>query len=201
MRPRSFATRVVALVLLVSSIGLSSACASAPFVWVKDLPASDPRMTDTLRPGDKVQVAVRGQDAISGEFEVRPGGMIVVPVAGAVVAAGRTLQDLGNDITRRLQGALAEPVVTVILASRGPVSVGVLGEVRSPGRYDLAEREGVLHALARAGGLTPYADSNSIFVVRQEPNQRIRFRYSDLTSAEGMSTRFRLTTGDVIVVE
>jgi polysaccharide export outer membrane protein len=177
------------------------ACSSAPFVWVTALPASDPRMNDTLRPGDKVQVAVRGQDALSGEFEVRPAGMIVLPVAGPVAAAGRTLNDLAADVTQRLRGPIAEPVVTIVLASRGPVSVGVIGEVRTPGRYDLAEREGVLHALARAGGLSSFANPDAIFVVRPEPGQRIRFRYSDLTAAQSASMRFRLTTGDVIVVE
>lgn len=183
-------------------IALSIACsASKPYVWVSQLPANDPRMNDTLRAGDRVQLAVLGQDALSGEFEIRPGGVIVLPVAGAVPAAGRTLAELSADITKRLAGVVAGPRVTLVLALRPPTSVGVMGEVRNPGRYEVTEGEGVLHALARAGGLTPFADTDGIYVVRPQPSQRIRFRYSDLTSAEGASMRFRLSPGDVVVVE
>ena len=162
---------------------------------------SSPALRDALPDGDYVQLAVLGQDALSGEFEIRPAGVLVVPVAGAVPAAGRTLAELSADITRRLEGVVAGPRVTVVLALRAPTSVGVMGEVRTPGRYDVAEGEGVLHALARAGGLTPFADPEGIYVVRPQPSQRIRFRYSDLTSAEGASMRFRLSPGDVVVVE
>jgi polysaccharide export outer membrane protein len=77
----------------------------------------------------------------------------------------------------------------------------VLGEVKTPGRYDLAEGEGVLHALARAGGLTEFADPDLVFVVRSDASRRIRFRYGDLAVAEPASARFQLRNGDVVVVE
>jgi len=42
----------------------------------------------------------------------------------------------------------------------------VIGEVRSPGSYDILTRTTVLKALATAGGYTDYADDRSVVVVR-----------------------------------
>jgi polysaccharide export outer membrane protein len=60
---------------------------------------------------------------------------------------------------------------------------------------------GVLQAIALAGGLTDYAKRDSIFVVRREPPQRIRFTFQGLTGGDVRATEFRLRAGDVVVVE
>lgn len=184
-------------------LGLSlTACApAAPYVWVNELPpesAIDPQL---LRPGDKVQVVVYGQETLSGEFEVRPGGDLVLPVAGRVRAAGLTAAALAQQVTRQLDGKLVAPQVTVVLASRRVPGVSVLGEVRTPGRFELREGEGILDALARAGGLTPFADPDEVYLIRKGHDRRIRFRYDDLIAAKPVSVRFPLMDGDVVVVE
>jgi polysaccharide export outer membrane protein len=90
----------------------------------------------------------------------------------------------------------------VVIVARKPANISVLGEVRTPGRYELRDREGVLEALARAGGLTPFADRDAVFVVRRNQQApRIRFRFSDLASGSPASVNYELVDGDVIVVE
>jgi polysaccharide export outer membrane protein len=138
---------------------------------------------------------------MSGEFEVRPEGDIVLPSVGRLQAANLTPERLAVDLTTRLRGILEDPRVTIVVASRRAVSVGVLGEVRTPGRYELRSNEGVLDALARAGGLTPFADPDQVYVIKKTPTQRIRFRYSELTRADPASVAFRLHDGDIVVVE
>jgi polysaccharide export outer membrane protein len=61
----------------------------------------------------------------------------------------------------------------------------------------------VLHALAKAGGMTEFADGSCIFVLRPAGDkvQRIRFKYSALVEAEPSAIRFHLKTGDTLVVE
>jgi polysaccharide export outer membrane protein len=186
------------ILLLVSLLGCGS---TQPYVWVSEVGVNDARAPDTLRPGDRIQVAVYGQDALSGEFEIRPSGSVILPVVGGTVAAGRTTEQVAADLAVRLQGAIASPRVTVIVATRRPAGISVLGEVRTPGRYELVDGEGVLHALARAGGLTEFANRDGVYVVRPEASRRIRFRYADLTAAEPASARFQLRNGDVVVVE
>jgi polysaccharide export outer membrane protein len=90
----------------------------------------------------------------------------------------------------------------VSVTKRRPIRVSVLGEVKQPGRFELEYDESLLSAVARGGGLTEYADRDSIYVVRREPHLlRIRFRFRDLAGPEAISARFRLNDGDVVVVE
>lgn len=181
---------------------LLGACGpKAPYVWVTELPKEALGSPDQLRPGDKVQVVIYGQDAMSGEFVVRPSGELVVPVAGNVRAQGLTPQALAVELKRQLTGKLVAPEVTVVLNSRRQPGVSVLGEVRNPGRFELADGEGMLDALARAGGLTPFADTNDIYLIRRSHERRIRFRYKDLVAAHPSSVKFPLADGDVVVVE
>lgn len=195
--------------LVKTSVALAAlvlACKSTgPYVWASSLPAA-PAMpqasTEPLKPGDRVQVVVHGQDTMSGEFDVRPGGEVVLPVAGRVGAAGVTSEQLGTAVRDRLRGVLADPIVTVVVVTRRPLGISVIGEVRTPGRYEMREGESVVDALARAGGLTAFADEDSVFVVRRStPGPRIRFRYSDFAEGSPNSLRFPLKDGDVVVVE
>ncbi len=60
----------------------------------------------------------------------------------------------------------------------------------------------VLQALAIAGGLTPDASSDRIFVLRQKPSPvRIRFTYEALVHQQPAAINFRLRSGDVVLVE
>lgn len=194
-------SQLLRILLLAASIVVTGCGPTGPYVWASNLPPSsnDPNI---VRTGDRLQVVVHGQEAMSGEFDVRPGGQFVLPVAGQVPAAGLTTSAIAADVTRRLQGILTKPHVTVVIATRQVGSIIVLGEVRAPGRYDLKEGDGVLEALAKAGGLTPFADEDSLFVVRRgQANPRVRFRFSDLAAAVPSSVNYRLIDGDVVVVE
>lgn len=193
---------VVRWFVLVVALVLAACSSGAPYVWASELPPAELRAPAAIEAGDRLQVVVFGQDALSGEFDVRPSGDVVLPGGGGTfVAAGKTAEQLAADVQHRLRGLIAEPRVTVVVALRRPPSVSVLGEVRTPGRFEISPGEGVLPALARAGGFTPFADPNRIFVVRAGSGHRIRFRYDDLTSARGASAGFVLRSGDVVVVE
>jgi polysaccharide export outer membrane protein len=191
------------LTAIVAALLLFACAPKGPYVWASKLPPSSADAS-VVRAGDRLQVVVHGQEAMSGEFEVRPGGQFIVPVAGQIRAAGLTTGALAAELTKRLQGVLTKPYVTVIITARQPATVSVLGEVRTPGRYDLREGDGLLEALAKAGGLTPFADEDSLFVVRRSQpatTPRVRFRFADLASGVTSSIDYRLLDGDVIVVE
>jgi polysaccharide export outer membrane protein len=199
MKPlNSFSIRVLLGISLAFAL---FACADKrPYIWGAKLPPSSARARP-LGVGDKVQVLVSGQEAMSGEFEVRPGGEIVIPVVGRFAVAGKDPDLVAQQLAQHLSGVLANPRVAVVPTLRR-TSVSVIGEVDSPGSYELRDGDGLLAALARAGGLSEFADSDSIFVLRRDASaRRIRFRYTDLTGSDPSSTRFELRDGDVIVVE
>lgn len=179
------------------------ACApGAPYVWAQDYtpPPESPPEERVVRPGDKVIVHVRGQDALSGEFVVAGDGRYRQPRLGLVQVGGYSVQEAEKRLKARLEGWLDSSLIEVSVEHQ-PASVSVLGSVRRPGRFALAPRMGLLSVLAEAGGLDDFADRDRIFVLRENAGTttRLRFRYRDLVS--GTQAPFALRDGDVVVVE
>jgi polysaccharide export outer membrane protein len=140
--------------------------------------------------------------AAGATLEVAADGTVTLPLIGPFEIEGLTPEAAARKLNARLNGIVVNPDANIsVVTPRLPVVI-VVGEVSAPGRFDIKHGEGVLAALALAGGLTEYADPTSVFVVREYPKrQRIRFRYADLTGGVERSAGFELRDGDVIVVE
>jgi polysaccharide export outer membrane protein len=201
-RPSRISFRLFGALLVVSGL-FGAACASSrTYVWASQLPMPDPNLEFVIRPGDRIQIAIASQDTMSGEFDVRPSGDVVLPAAGRFIAAGKLPDQLAAELVQRLRGVLADPKVSVLVVTRKPAMVSVLGEVKTPGRYQLTDGETMLDALARAGGLTTFADDDAIFLIQHgSSTPRVRFRYPDLAAADPRSIRFPLRDGDIVIVE
>jgi polysaccharide biosynthesis/export protein len=185
-------------------IALLAGCANlGPYVWVDELgeaPAA-PGGEYTLAPGDAVFVRVFNQESVSGHSRVRPDGRITIPFVNDVPAAGRTPTQVAKALESLLRGFINQPVVTVSLEEPGQTHLSVLGEVAHPGVYQVERGQGMLRALAAAGGLTEFAHKERIFVMRGAPQQRIRFSFDALSTPNSPAARFRLQDQDVIVVQ
>jgi polysaccharide biosynthesis/export protein len=201
-RRSRFSSRVLATILVLSGLFGVACGASRTYVWASQLPMPDPNLEFVIRPGDRIQIAIAAQDTMGGEFDVRPSGDVVLPAVGRFIAAGKLPDVLAAELVQRLRGVLADPKVSVLVVTRKAALVSVLGEVRSPGRYPVVEGETMLDALARAGGLTTFADNDGIFLIQHGKSAtRVRFRYADLVAADPRSIRFPLRDGDIVVVE
>lgn len=188
------------LLVALCSAGCSS---QGSYVWARDAPAAILRPAErTIRPGDEVVVSVRDQPSMSAKAQVTEDGFIVVPVIGAVEVQGQTTKGVEAAILARLRGIVVSPEVRVVLAQAEVPAVGVLGEVRTPGYHELNSSSGLLDALAKAGGLTEFADHDAIFLLRRgDPPLRVRFTYADLVNGEVKSNAIKLRDGDIVVVE
>ncbi len=196
--------KVHAMVAVVAALILSLfACsASQPYVWVSRYGQQEEEPEWRLGPGDVISVLVADQPKLSGTFTLGADGRYVQPVVGTVALGGLTLAQANAQLAASLKGILVRPQVTVSLTTRRPIVISVLGEVKAAGRFEVPYDEGVLSLLSRAGGLTEFADRDSIYVVRRRPSLlRIRFRFRDLAAPDVVASSFRLLDGDVIVVE
>ncbi|HLM76519.1 MAG TPA: polysaccharide biosynthesis/export family protein [Polyangiaceae bacterium] len=196
------------IALLALTAGLPACGPKGDYVWVDSLPPaqlSGPNPAEySIEPGDMLNVRVYNQEAMSTRARVRPDGKIFIPLVGDVDVKGRRPADLAKDLEARMKSFIVAPSVAVTAEEVQPVRVSVIGEVTRPGSLDIQPGSGVLRALAMSGGLTEFADEDSIFVLRMAPNrslQRIRFTYGDLTRGGGQGPAFTLRSGDVVVVE
>jgi polysaccharide export outer membrane protein len=181
----------------------SAACgATGPYVWADSLPASAAGGGDVLiADGDTLNVRVFNQEPLSTKERVRNDGRISIPVIGEIVARGKRPAQLAAEIQDRLKDIVKVPSVIVTFEAGTELKVSVVGEVRNSGIFPMEPGANVLTALAAAGGLNDYADSDKVFVVRKSLPQRVRFRYTDLRSQDPKSIAFTLQAGDIVVVE
>lgn len=192
--------------LLALSTGLLlSACAGTvgPYTWVGEMPAAPAHDASefVIRDTDTVSVRVYNQDAISTHERVRTDGKISVPMAGEILVRGRKPSEIAKELEAKLKAVVVAPVVTVSVDQSAQITVPVLGEVRNAGTFTLDSGASVLVALADAGGLSDYASSDRIFVLRKGLDRRVRFRMEDLRAGDPRSVTFGLQAGDVVVVE
>jgi polysaccharide biosynthesis/export protein len=143
-----------------------------------------------LAPGDMVRIII-GEDPLTGEFRVSDHGMIALPLAGSVKAAGRTPRQLEEAVAAMLKkrNMLTRPSVSVEISTYRPIYV--LGEVNKPGQYPYLPGMTVVSGAAVAGGFTYRAVQDYASVVRTV----------DGDSVEGKVLRDGLIQpGDVITV-
>jgi polysaccharide export outer membrane protein len=183
---------------------LAAACGhNAPYTWVQRMPRdATPTNVTVISSGDLVDVRVFGQPDVSSKGIVRPDGTLTLPLLGQVAMAGLRPEDASTQLEEKLTKFVIKPEVTVVI-EQSRVTIAVLGEVKQAGVVDLDSPATVLEALAKAGGMTDFADEDSIYVLRKAgpQMQRVRFTYDALTGADAAAIGFHLKHGDVVVVE
>lgn len=122
-------------------------------------------LASNLRPGDRIRITVYGEESLTGEYDVNPGGSISMPLVGTIRAAGRSQVELGREIATRYRsgGFLQDPKVNVAVVQFRPFYI--LGEASNPGEYPFRSGLTVHAAVAMAGGFT-YRASKSVILIR-----------------------------------
>jgi polysaccharide export outer membrane protein len=159
-------------------------------------------LTYQVGPEDVLEVTVWKEEGLKKEVLVRPDGGISYPLVGEVQAAGKTVLEIREELTRRLEKFISDPVVSVAIHKVGSQRVYVIGRVTKPGDFPIGRYIDVLQALSMAGGLTPFADANAIRVMRREGGQQVvlPFEYNRVVRGEKLEQNIQLKPGDVVVV-
>ena len=165
--------------------------------------ADSPAWPDyTLGPEDVLTISVWKDEHLTKDVVVRPDGMVSFPLVGDVPAAGRTVEDLRLDLTKRLAKFIPNAHVSVAVTKLLSYRIYVLGRVLKPGEYMVGHHTDVLQALSLAGGLTPFAAENDIKVLRRRngDEQVFEFRYGDAKRGKDLKQNILLQRGDVVMV-
>ena len=189
--------RVTAATSVAPSLGFSSAFRIAP-----------PIGSDTIRPGDRLSLVIyeNVQDGLLGEsgasaideVQVDSSGMIFVPYAGRLRAAGNTPETLRGIITARLNEQTPDPQVVVQRVAGDGATVSVVGGATGQGVYPIERPTRTLTAMiAAAGGVAVDPDIARVNVTR---GSRTETAYlSDLYRDAGADIALR--DGDTIFIE
>jgi polysaccharide export outer membrane protein len=154
-------------------------------------------------PEDVLEISVwKENDLSKKEVLIRPDGGLSFPLIGEVQASGHSVAEIQKEITAKLQKFIPDPVVSVALTKIQYQRVYVIGKVTKPGEFSMTRPIDVLQALAMAAGMTPYAATNDVKIVRRQQGKLIAlpFRYSDVERGERLEQNVLLQPGDVVVV-
>jgi polysaccharide export outer membrane protein len=149
---------------------------------------------------DNLQITVWKEPSLSGTIPVRPDGMISLTLLGDMPASGRTPMQLANDITVRLKKYVQDPNVSVVVLAVNSQRIYLVGEVGHVGPIPLSAGMTPLQAIATAGGVSPFANSKKIYIMRtvDGKEQKIPFNYK--VALKGGDQGVALKSGDTIVV-
>jgi len=201
MKPIAHYARNAATLTLVALLGLTG-CRSDDEV-VGEVMQPQRLMEYIIGPSDVLSISILNQDAMNRTVTVRPDGMISFPLINEVSAAGLTPEQLEEVMAVELSEyiELIPGELTVVVDEVHSYTVSVLGEVRNPGRFEFQNRATVLDALAEAGGLTEFASSDEIVILRNEPDgiRRIRFDYEKLLD-DPRDVELNIFPGDTVLV-
>jgi len=180
-----------------------AAAASGPSKWgdnIERVAVIDPAYV--IGPEDALDIAVWKDDTLKGTVLVRPDGGISFPLAGDFVVAGMTAVQARDELVKRLEKFIPEPVVTVAVVKVSSYHIYVLGRVNRPGELLVGRNIDVLQALTLAGGLTPFASEDGIRVIRKVDNLTISipFQYSKVRKGVDLTQNITLKSGDVLLV-
>ena len=116
-----------------------------------------------LGAGDKIRVAVFGEDDLGGTFSVSGEGKVSLPLIGDVMVAGMTAPEVQAKLQDAYkQGYLKDPKVNIEVMNFRPFYI--LGEVKQPGEYPYDNNMTVIKAVALAQGFTYRADQKKVFI-------------------------------------
>ena len=161
-----------------------------------------PDQSYKVLPGDILQISVWSEENLQGEVLVRPDGAFSFPLCGDISARNRSVNELQEEITKRLSRYISNPVVTVSVAQVLGNKVYVIGQVSRPGVFVVNPQVDVLQALSMAGGTTPFASLNDIKILRRtgDRQQALRFKYNEVVKGRNLEQNVMLQSGDVVVV-
>ncbi|HDY86341.1 hypothetical protein LCGC14_1175110 [marine sediment metagenome] len=155
-----------------------------------------------LNAGDVLDISVWNEEALQKQVVILPDGMIAFPLAGELMAQGKTVTELQAKLKENLSEYLSEPVVTVSVTNVSGNTVHVMGKVTQPGSFAMSQPLNVMQALSLSGGLSPYAEEDNIIVLRQNDGkeQVIPVHYSAIKKGKDLTSNVTLKSGDVIVI-
>ena len=103
----------------------SPKAAEAPVVPAPPVPVAAP-VAVPIAAGDSLRIAVEGEADLSGTYQVKPDGMVALPLVGDIRAQGFTPAKLAEMLTSTLKdGYLVDPKITIeaiLLPASGPAS-------------------------------------------------------------------------------
>jgi polysaccharide export outer membrane protein len=117
-----------------------------------------------------------------------------VSVSSLTVASAQSL------LQDKLSPYVKHPAVSVQVAEVHSKVVYVTGEIQRPGAYLMMSATTVVQLVARAGGVTDFAKTKRVYILRPPKGQRIPVNLKAALQGHHSDQDLTLSVGDTVVV-
>ena len=157
-----------------------------------------------LGPEDVISVNVFDLPKYSKEAIVIPpdGRISYYLMRGGMLVAGKTTQEVADEIARHLDEYIIDPKVTVSLEKAVSARYAVIGDVAQPGIRPMTHRLSVYEALSEAGGVLSTGNKKGVVVLHWNADRTMKQVPIDVAAIERgkMPDNYYLSPGDQIFV-
>ena len=152
---------------------------------------------------DLLAISVFGVQELSKEVRVNSNGQISLPLIGGVMAGGRTIPELEDDLAKKYStGYLQNPQVSLFVKEFTSQRITLEGAFKQPGIFPITGRTTLLQGIAMGGGVDDQvADLAGIVVMRNVGGKRMAAVYDLRQIRRGTVENPELYGDDIIVVE
>jgi len=120
-----------------------------------------------IGPEDMLELSFWQDQQLNATVRVSLEGKITLDIIGQIEAAGKTTEELQNDIVRnisRLNKNISQVVVRVVTFNYNHIFIS--GEVETPGKKTFEEIPGLWTIINESGGITEFADLSRVAIIR-----------------------------------
>ncbi len=158
-----------------------------------------------IQPIDVLTITVHEHLDLTTKTRVTADGQITFPLLGKLLVKGLTVQELEKKIKDLLEkDYIVNAQVLIFIEEYHPRQFSVMGEVRRPGKYDMAAEKDmtILEAIAMAAGFTEDASINNTRVIRVEDGEKktIIVKITDITQKGQKEKDIIIKPDDIVFV-
>ena len=190
--------RGAAAIIAGAAAAAGLGCASTPGA---PSPAVETPSAYRVGAPDSLTISILPEPTIEAAVQVRPDGMITVPLIGEVSAGGRTIPEIAAEIEERVARFKRDPHVSVALTAAASTDVVILGEVARQASFPLVKETRIVEAIGMVGGTTAFSSDSKIRVIRTVNGVTKVMRVNLQAIRKGdLSTNLMLEPGDFVYV-
>jgi len=156
--------------------------------------------TYVVAPNDMLEITVYGEPDLSTVVRVAQDGGINYTILGNIRAGGLTVKQLEDSICELLgQDYLVMPQVSIFVKEYSKISI--IGQVKSPGSYEMKGNLTLTRAIALAGGFTDSANTEKVKVISESGDKKDITEVNVARVLDKTDQDINIKANDTILVE
>jgi polysaccharide export outer membrane protein len=125
-----------------------------------------------IQVGDTLSVNFFKTTQLNQTLKVGPDGDLYLPLVGRIRVAGRTVDEITEELIEGFRKEMVDPQITVSVAQFSGLFVHVAGEVKNPGLQPYSGHLTAVQAIMDAGGFDDRGRRKSVLLIRRDKDGR-----------------------------